>query len=126
MASKKTFAQDIAARISPAEKFLTGQPQEAEPLTTERETIKGPDGKPVDIEQVAFTLSEHNTGKKILRSVTTSIAISEQQRETLRHLAIVKNITVNELLNRFIDKGIEDSAEDLQKWEKIKEVLNND
>ena len=49
--------------------------------------------------------------------------MNKNQREKLKGIAIVRNITFNELLNRLIDKEIEASAEDLAKWEKIRKEL---
>ena len=45
------------------------------------------------------------------------------QRESLEHIAIVKGVSINELIGQFINDGINNNKDDLEKWEKLKEVL---
>ena len=134
MASKKTFLNDL--ETSPTAKFISTANQE---LTEVKEEIEQPNGEKVLIGQTAFNLEQPkatsnqdtpkpkgNVNKKDVNQVKGqrfSLLLTIPQRESLEHIAIVKGVSINELIGQFINDGINNNKDDLEKWEKLKEVL---
>lgn len=134
MASKKTFLNDL--ETSPTAKFISTANQE---LTEVKEEIEQPNGEKVLIGQTAFNLEQPkatsnqdtpkpkgNINKKDVNQVKGqrfSLLLTIPQRESLEHIAIVKGVSINELIGQFINDGINNNKDDLEKWEKLKEVL---
>ena len=112
---KKSFSGSIEKTLSrsPAEAFISGlQEQKADVKPELEQKVIAPE-KP----EKALKPKEEK------RTVRVNVVMNQRQREKLKGIAIVRNITFNELLNRLIDKEIEASAEDLAKWEKIRKEI---
>lgn len=115
--------------INPAEKFIS-QPEEERQIINGQEItqMKLATDQPGQAKDAARA-TERQTKKRRTESrktAHTSVLITAEQKSTLEKLAIVKRVSVNELIGRFIDEGIKRSKEDLKKWDQIKEVLGYD
>lgn len=129
MASKrKTFVDDLDT--NPTNKFISTANQD---YTEVKEEVETPDGNKLTIGQTAFNLDQTetpkrkgNTNKKDInekRSTRFSLLLTIPQYEALERIKTVRGMSLNGLISEFIDEGIKNSKEDLEKWEKIKEVL---
>ena len=120
MTSKKTFVTHL--QDSPTSKFLSGQPEErGEQLETSEP--KETESKPKEQQESPTVPAETKARKPETKGQRFSLLLTNTQREQLNKIAIVKNVSVNELISLFINEGIRASEDDLKKWEKIKEVL---
>lgn len=120
MASKKTFTSNL--ETSPVTKFITGNQDITNQKLTEQPKPVQPK-EPVNTDQ---TETKPRTNKKDVNQVRGqrfSLLLTIPQRENLEHIAVVKGISINELIGQFIDEGISNSTDELSKWEQIKEVL---
>lgn len=112
---------------SPTTKYISAVNPE---IKEEKETVNTPTGK-LTIGQRAFSLNQEQTKKPNERKSTDekrqqrfSLLLTISQRETLEHIAYVKGVSINELIGQFINRGIANSKNELDKWERIQEVLD--
>ena len=125
MANKKTFTDNLDT--SPVNKFITRGNQNIQ-TTTEKlreqpqpETAK--ERADVNADQNRATPHRNKKAVNEVRGERFSLLLTIPQRESLEHIARVRSISINGLIGQFIDEGISNSKTDLEKWEKIKEVL---
>ena len=125
MANKKTCTDNLDT--SPVNKFITRGNQNIQ-TTTEKlkeqpqpETAK--ERADVNTDQNRATPHRNKKAVNEVRGERFSLLLTIPQRESLEHIARVRSISINGLIGQFIDEGISNSKTDLEKWEKIKEVL---
>lgn len=125
MTSKKTFITHL--QDSPTSKFLSGQTEErGEHLNTPEPEARTEDELKKTAQQdepAKEVKTETNQRKKEVKGQRFSLLLTNTQREQLDKIAIVRGVSVNELISIYINDGIRASRDDLDKWERIKEVL---
>ena len=126
MAKKKDFTKDLER--SPATKFISVVNND---VVEEKEEITQPNGETIAVDQVKLNLDQQpqeqkkslKKDPKEVRKKHFNLMITEPQYEMLNKIAIGYNISINELINRYIDDGIKNSKDALEKYEKLKELL---
>ena len=125
MANKKTFINHL--QDSPTSKFLSGQTEErgerletSEPEARTESELKETAQQDEPAKEVKAVT---NPRKKEVKGQRFSLLLTNTQREQLDKIAIVRGVSVNELISIYINEGITASKDDLDKWERIKEVL---
>ena len=128
---KQKIANGILEAIeSPAMKFIS------QPLTEEKQIIDGQEVTQIKLNtepQIGTKQPAKATEQKkkkrpaeSLKTARINAMVTEEAKKKLERLAMVKRISVSELIVRFIDDGLKREKADLQKWEQIKEFLNYD
>lgn len=124
MANKKTFINHL--QDSPTSKFLSGQTEErGERLETSEPEARTESELKETAQDAPKTeaKAESKPRKAETKGQRFSLLLTNTQREQLNKIAIVKGVSVNELISIYINDGIRASRDDLDKWERIKEVL---
>lgn len=121
---KKEFREAIGKQleISPAVSYLSQAPDITEETqTTATGEIKqlkiNIDGKPAQA-KATKQAKENKTAR-------LGVSVTPEQKRKVEGLAIIQNVSVSELLGRFIDDGLNRHKEELNKWEQIKELIHH-
>ena len=120
MESKKSFLNDL--ETSPAAKYISTANQETAEI---KETPKA-EQPAINLDQTEKPKRKGNTNKKDINEIKGtrfSLLLTIPQYKALERIKTVRNTSFNGLISEFIDEGIKNSKEDLEKYEKLKEVL---
>lgn len=121
---KKGFKDAIAKQMdsNPAERYLSQGPN----ITEETQTTASGEIKQlkIDIEPAPAKAKATAPGKEN-KTARLGVSVTPEQKKKVEGLAIIENVSVSELISRFIDDGLEKHKEELKKWDQIKEYIHD-